>query len=533
MQTRRSFLCAVAAAGGHPATFVAMQALGLIPISSSKPLRLQRGVRHNTRVAVLGAGIAGLSAAYELRAAGYDCTLIEARGRSGGRNWTIRHGTELRMLDGTSQRCEFDPGLYWNAGPARIPAQHEMILGYCRAFGVRLEVEINSSRAAQLVNPQANGGRPIQLRQAVNDTRGAVSELLAKAIGRGSLDKELTASDKERVLAFLRQYGDLSPDLLYKGSSRSGYRKPPGAASRVGVRQDPISLDVLLDEDLWNGVLFEDLINQQATMFQPVGGMDQVPAAFEARLRDVLHHNCEVMAIRRRDEGVRIEYRNVQTGQSNAVDAEYCISTLPPVVLSKIPSDFSASYKAALANIEYVASVKIAWQARRFWEQDFGIYGGISWVHGLTSMVWYPSGELFADQGVLIGAYTNGDLGALLSSRPLQDQFKVSRQAIKRLHPGHDHELKRPMAISWSKIPYSLGEGARYQDGDTADYDLLNRPDGPFYFAGDYLSQIGTWQESAISSARYTINMLDEHRRTSSHRMTPGPPAGTAVSPIS
>ncbi len=515
MQTRRSFLRAVAAAGGYPAARLTMQALGLMPTACAEPLRLQRGVRHATRVVVLGAGMAGLSAAYELSRAGYDCTVLEARSRCGGRNWTIRRGDELKMIDGTTQRCDFDLGLYFNAGPARIPSQHEGILGYCREFGVRLEVEVNASRSAELVNAAANGGRPIRLRQAVNDTRGAVSELLAKAIGRGALDEELTPHDKERVLAFLRQYGDLSPDLLYRGSSRSGYRVAPGAASHAGVREDPISLDVLLDEDLWNGVLFEDLIEQQATMFQPVGGMDRIPAAFAARLAGMIRYDCEVTAIRRRNRGVTVEYRDTRRRERSAVDAEYCIATIPPVVLAKIPSDFSPAYGEALATIEYEASVKIAWQSRRFWEQDFGIYGGISWIHGLTSMVWYPSADLFADQGVLIAAYTNGDLGALLSAKPLREQLALSRRAVERLHPGHGHELRRPLAISWSKIPYSLGEGARRSDGYTAELDLLNRPDGPFYFAGDYLGPLGTWQESAISSARHAINTLDAHRRAS------------------
>jgi monoamine oxidase len=136
-------------------------------------------------------------------------------------------------------------------------------------------------------------------------------------------------------------------------------------------------------------------------------------------------------------------------------------------------------------------------------------------VHGITSMVWYPSGALFSDQGVLIGAYTNGDLGALLATKSLQEQFELSRQAIERLHPGHGHELHKPMAISWSKIPYSLGEGARYPQGQGAEYDALSRPDGPFFFAGDYLSHVGTWQESAILSARHAINMMDEQRRAS------------------
>jgi monoamine oxidase len=521
MQTRRSFLRGIAAVGGYPATFLTMQALGLLPASAStEPLRLQRGVRHGTEVIILGAGVAGLSAAYELSRAGYHCTVLEARSRSGGRNWTIRPGTELRMTDGTVQRCDFDPGLYFNAGPARIPSLHHLVLGYCREFRVPLEVEVNTSRSAELDNPAANGGRPIQMRQAVNDTRGAISELLAKAINRGALDQELTAHDRDRVLAFLKQYGDLTANMLYKGSTRSGYAIAPDAGPQTPVQRDPISLDVLLDEDLWNGVLFEDLIYQQATMFQPVGGMDRIPAAFALRLGGIVRHDCEVTAIRRHGDGVRIEYDDLKAGGRNAIEAEYCIATIPAVVLAKIPADFSPSYRAALRNIPYQGSVKVAWQSRRFWEQDYSIYGGISWVKGITNMVWYPSADLFSEQGVLLGAYASGALGAALAARPLAEQYELTRQVVERLHPGHGRELKKPIAISWAKIPYSLAESAVYREGQTAEYNLLNRPDGPFYFAGDYLSHVGTWQESAISSARYTINLLDAHRQSRPARMT-------------
>src|SRR5262245_9026699 len=61
-----------------------------------------------------------------------------------------------------------------------------------------------------------------------------ISELLGKAISRGALDEELSAHDKERMLAFLQHYGDLSPNLRYEGSTRSGYKTLPGPAERRG-----------------------------------------------------------------------------------------------------------------------------------------------------------------------------------------------------------------------------------------------------------------------------------------------------------
>jgi monoamine oxidase len=67
---------------------------------------------------------------------------------SAGRNWTIRRGATLDMTDGSRQVCEFDEGLYWNAGAARLPSHHQAMLGYCNELGVALEVEVNTNRGA-------------------------------------------------------------------------------------------------------------------------------------------------------------------------------------------------------------------------------------------------------------------------------------------------------------------------------------------------------------------------------------------------
>ena len=235
--TRREFLQQVGSICGYRATYLTMQAMGLLSTAAmAEPLTLQKGEAHGAKVVMLGAGVAGLSAAYELGKAGYDCTILEARDRVGGRNWSIRRGTRLDMNDGTRQLCEFDPEMYWNSGPARIPSAHQAVLGYCRELGVALEVEINTSRGARLYNPTANGGKPVEMRQAHNDVRGEISELLGKAINRGALDEELSARDKERMLAFLRTYGDLSPDLVFTGSTRSGYKSLPAAVGIVAGR---------------------------------------------------------------------------------------------------------------------------------------------------------------------------------------------------------------------------------------------------------------------------------------------------------
>jgi monoamine oxidase len=240
--SRRSFIHAIGAAGGTGAAFSAMQALGLLAPSTAfaagaPPDLVQGGGGAGAKVVILGAGVAGMAAAWELGKAGYDCTILEARARTGGRVWTVRKGDRIEMADGSRQVCQWDEGQYMNAGAARLPSHHQIVLGYCRELGVELEVEVNSSRSALLLNPNANGGKPIQMRTAINDTRGHVSELLAKAINKGALDAELTADDKQRMVAFLKTYGDLSSDLFYKGSRARG--PEDRARSRRRTRHSP------------------------------------------------------------------------------------------------------------------------------------------------------------------------------------------------------------------------------------------------------------------------------------------------------
>ncbi len=235
--TRRGLLRRAALTGGYAATYSLMTGLGLLatPPAHAGPPALPATLGTGRHVAVLGGGIAGLVAAHELEKAGFRVTLLEARQRLGGRTWTIRDGDVIDHVGHERQVARLSPGIGFNAGPARIPSHHEALLSYIRALKVPLEVEVNASRSAW--HPTADGGR-IRQRQVVNDTRGYLSELLSKSVSRGALDQELTAADKDRLIAFLRAYGDLDPDNAFKGTDRSGYRVLPGAADQTGVRVD-------------------------------------------------------------------------------------------------------------------------------------------------------------------------------------------------------------------------------------------------------------------------------------------------------
>jgi len=508
--TRREFLMRVGQAGGYSAAFVMMQSLGLLAIpeaaAESNQLRLVNG--KGTKVVILGAGIAGLVAAHELGKAGWSCTVLEARERCGGRNWSIRGGTEVEFTTGFRQSCNFDEGSYMNAGPARLPSIHRTMLGYCQELGVPLEVEVNSSRGALMQADSLNGGKAVTERRVVNDTRGHVSELLAKCIKQGALDQEITADDRERMLEFLRTYGDLQPDLLFTGTERSGYSVPPGAGKAGPEPIAPLPMHALLSADLWQSMMAEEVIDWQPTMFQPVGGMDRIPYAFHKSLGPVVRNGAVVRSIRQSATGVAVVYRDSASGQDHTVTADYCICAMPLTIVKTLNADFSPAVQQVIDSVTYDSAYKIGWEAPRFWEKDYAIYGGLSYLQQTVNVIWYPSARFFSERGVVIGGYSveNGTAFGKLPS--VEAKLDASRQAIELLHPGHSKDLSKPIYISWGHIPYNLGSWIHGFGRSAVSMDPLLVPDRRVYFAGDHTSHLVGWQEGAALSSYRVINQL-------------------------
>jgi monoamine oxidase len=531
--SRRDFLMRVGQAGGYSAAFSAMQGLGLMPRAVAlEPMTVAPGTGKGLKVVIAGAGIGGLVAAYELRALGYDCTVLEARARPGGRNWTVRGGDHVDFLDGTKQRCEWDPGNYQNVGPARLPSTHLNMLGYCRKLGVELQVEVNTTRSSFLQNDNSFGGKPVVQRQAINDTRGHVSELLMKCVNAGNLDADLSADDKTRMLDFLRIYGPLDNAGKYVGSDRAGYSVYPGAGNQDGVLSKPLDMDTLLHEDFWQGLLYEEVNDWQATMFQPVGGMDRIPYAFSKSLGTIIKYDSPVTSIMKKDKGVTVMYTS--GGSTHSIDADYCVCDIPLSILKKTDNNFSAPYKQVIADSTFGYAYKVVWESRRFWEQDYNIYGGLEFVSQGPSPVWFPSAGMFSPRGVMVSGYT--DIRASgFDKMTLPQVLDASRSSVEKLHPGHGKELEKPIYVNWGQIKWNEGSWiAGYGDGQTRGgngatrqgsaapaaapprgsspgYEIIIQPDGPVYFTGDTCSHIVGWQEGAAVASLRTVKMISEH----------------------
>ena len=148
--SKRHFLEMIGRLGGVAAMYQAMNTLGFLATDAwAGPVQIERGSGKGKTVAILGAGIGGLTTAYELTQAGYNCIIIEALDRAGGRNLTARRGTvvieESAEHGRTEQVSQLDEGLYLNLGPGRLPFHHRRSLHHCRQLGVVLEVSILST----------------------------------------------------------------------------------------------------------------------------------------------------------------------------------------------------------------------------------------------------------------------------------------------------------------------------------------------------------------------------------------------------
>ena len=514
--TKRSFLQSVGAAAGVGAVYRSMEALGLAQSGAAHAARpdLAQGSGEGKSVAILGAGIAGMAAAHELSKAGYRCTVLEASSHAGGRNLTARGGDVIEET-GNRQRVDFgaEDHLYANLGPARIPYHHETMLGYCKEFGVALEVFTNDNRAALFHNRERFGGRSVTSRRVNTDMRGYIAELLAKAVDSGSLDSALTAGDKERILAMLRRYGDLNPDHLYRGTKRGGYRGGRvNAGLKAGEFDDPLEFDELLKSEFWQYKLhYDQFLDQNPTLLQPMGGMDAIVRAFEKRVGRFIRYRSVVEEIRKTAGGVRIVYRAGPDGAASALDADFAICAIPAPVLKDIPNDFAPKTRAAIEAVAFVPAVKIAFQTRRrFWEEDHAIYGGISWTDQDITQIWYPPYGYHRDKGVIVGAYIWGRTpGLRYGAMSLQDRLRAAMTEGERVHPGYAAEIESGVSRAWARVPFQKGAWPAGNKPPQA----LQRPDGPIWFAGDQASALPGWQEGAALSAHAAVAAIGRRVR--------------------
>ena len=243
------------------------------------------------RVLIIGGGIAGLVAAYELRRQGHDPVVLEAQNRVGGRIYTLRN---------------FAPGLYAEAGAMRIPRAHDLTLEYCRLFDLPLRPfvmgnprglvyigGVRMSAADAQISPER---LPYQLEE--HERGKSADQLWQDAIAE---IREMVDSAGEQAWAeIVRRYDEYS---LYEFLKARGLSEE--AIEYYAVMN-------FVEADMHNAVveiLREDLGGAYVDMSTIVGGMDLLPNAFYAQLQDAVRFGVEVRRIEQDADGVRLRCR--------------------------------------------------------------------------------------------------------------------------------------------------------------------------------------------------------------------------------
>ena len=506
--SKREFLEAFAAVGGLSTVLSALDGWGMGIASAAEAPPDLSGRAEGTRVLILGAGLAGMTAAHELGLRGYDCQILEARDFAGGRCQSSRAGFKTTTVDGETRTCDFDDGQYFNHGAWRLPSFHHAVFHYIRKFGVPMEIMVQENDLGYLKFDNAEGplaGRRVRKREIKADMRGYTSELLAKLADQGALDKELNNQDREQLIDYLVSEGFLDArDLKYKGTVHRGYAEfdPMGGASTAS---EALVFKEILQSGLGNTFHGVPTVDHPTTMYQPVGGMDQIAKAFERNLGGVITYNAEVQELRQDDNGVSVPYRDTVTGEARVAEADYCITTLPLGILSKLPTDLSDRCKEAMAAPGKMTVGKLALQMnRRFWEEDDDIYGGYS-TRGIPGhTVIYPSYGYCGKKGIIFNAYPIGRPAVPFGELSLAEQVEQAIERSEPIHPGQyrKHYDDKAFSIAWHKTRYNEAGWSTWSPPDREKHvPVLLEPHGRVYFAGDHVATLTAWQVGAIESA--------------------------------
>lgn len=500
------------ALGGSTAAYRVAMGLGLLSTAVQPRPTIAAARAKAPTVLVLGAGISGLTAAYELHRKGYAVQILEASHRAGGRNLTLRAGDRIDET-GYQQICRFDPDpdLYFNAGPARIPGHHSALLSYCKELGVELAPFINDNRNAWVQDDAMFGGRPIRAREYMADTRGFIAELVAKSLKPEQFAAPMSNRDWEQLREYVRQMGELNSEFRYMGSSRAGLARHD--YTRPELLKEPLSPSELMKSRFMYVMGFAESEDQAPMMMEPVGGMDRIVDAFMRKVGHLVQLHSQVHTIRLLQDGVEVTYR--RDGKLITTRADYCLNCIPMHLLAGVEHNFPREYATSFTAVPRGKLLKIGFQMKeRFWERE-GIYGGISWTMQDIQQIWYPAHGIHRKKGVVLGAYTfDPAAGERFARLAPQDRFELAIAQAEKVHPGYRNHVENGVSIAWHQMNHMLGCAAQWDESLLHDhFKRLQAPVGHHYLIGDQVSYHPGWQEGAIASAHFAIADMEQRIR--------------------
>jgi monoamine oxidase len=447
---------------------------------------LQPRASRPAKVIVLGAGMAGLTAAYELVRAGHEPTILEAQNRVGGRIKTLRES--------------FSPGLYAEAGAMRIPKVHTLTLHYVNQFGLKTAPFTMGNLDAYcfvrgrkqrwrdaMGNPDCFGFEVAEIERgkttgqlwdsAVLDLRTALEEN-----GPEYWDEVRSQFDNFSVREFLRERCKWSEEAI----------EMFGILENLEARMDS-SVVALLRERLTHS--FNDLVELE-------GGMDHLPNSFMPYLGNRIRFGAKITSIDQSPSGVTVHYQTL-AGRKQ-IHGDYAIITLPFPVLRHIEmlQPFSYPKQRAIRQLHYDASGKVLLQCRRrFWEEDEGIHGGGTETDLSIRSLWYPDHGKETGRGILLASYTWAEDAQRWGWLSPEDRIREAIEDVSQIHPQIRDEFEVGASQMWHNDEFAGGAFALFQpEQETLLYETICRPEGRLYFAGEHASLNHRWIQGAIES---------------------------------
>ncbi len=437
------------------------------------------------KVVIVGAGMAGLVAGYELLQAGHDVTLLEARGRVGGRVQTIR--------------SPFEEGLHAEAGAMRIPSAHRLTMGYVQKFGLKLmPFTMNNPNAWYYV-----GGRKHRVSETLTDINCLGFDLTADESKETA--KQHWHNALKPVMAQLAARGDAAwPDII-KQYDRYSTREfliengwSEGAIEMFGVLEN---LESRMSASFVE-VLLAELGHAFTDMSQIVGGMDALPQSFLPALRSKIRFGCALTAIDQSPDNLTLYYNTV--GGKRQITADYAIITIPFSVLRHVEvlKPFSREKQRAIRELHYDASAKILFQCRRrFWEEDDGIFGGGTMTDLPVRSIYYPDHGRETGRGILVASYTWAEDAQRWGSLSHADRVSQALEDVAQIHPQVTEEFEVGTSKMWHEDEFACGAFALFEPGQNLQlHRHIISPEGRVYFAGEHCSLVHRWIQGSIES---------------------------------
>jgi monoamine oxidase len=455
-------------------------AVGGLSLTSDLSWALPQAVepRHTSgkRVVILGAGLAGLSAGWELRNAGHDVTILEAQLHPGGRAHTIREG--------------LSDDLYAEAGAARIPAPHTITLEWVKHFGLELEPF-----------------RPTQLSEVVLLKGKRVKIPPDKPLDMSQVPLDLTPEERKIGLddldehyfgQFMKQAGSAIREEWPSEMMRLADISAEDFLHQRGASTDAIHYMLAgFDQDSALDYIREENNHYKQPKSKIKGGTDLLPRAFAAKLSDVIRYGCVVEHIERSEDRVRIACRHA--GMLDHVEAEAVICTIPFGVLRHISvtPEWTTEKRKVIDGLHYMAVVRTTFQvSHRYWE-DEGLNGFGSSDKNFE--VWHPTYNKPGRRG-LLQAYFYEDYARQLDAMSEGDRTERMIGDMDEVHPGLRQHLEAVVTKSWQADPWQRGAYTVYHPGQLEWYPEICRREGKVWFAGEHASPWPTWMQGAIAS---------------------------------